>query len=151
MTPQFTTPCYVRIDDAQQRKEVCDKLNAMGYNFFGQVYDPERDTVFTHLYDEQYKYTNDPVYEINKNHRKEIFPDSSDCGTNIDLFLDIAGMRKDTDLNQWVIDSDGNWHKCPDDVAQEYFDAGYDCGLMPKMTCRKATATEIINQHKQKG
>lgn len=31
MKTQFTTPCYVRIDDAQQRKEVCEKLEQMGY------------------------------------------------------------------------------------------------------------------------
>ena len=134
MTPQFTTPCYIKIDDVQQRKEVCEKLSDMGYRMMAPYEYP--------LLQCSDGWVNDVPFEEDM--------DSIKCDS-IPCFLDLAGMRNDIDLNQWVIDSDGNWHKCPDDIAQEYFDAGYDCGLMPKRTYRKATATEIINHYKQKG
>lgn len=152
MTPQFTTPCYIKIDDAQQRKEVSEKLNAIGYNIFGEVYDTERDTIFTHLYDGQHNYTNDPVYEINKNHRKDIFPDAIDCGTNEALFLDLAAMRSDTDKGQLFICHKalsecqymvGEMSRCYDD-KQPLF-------INPGQYLRRATAQEIIEWHKQKG
>lgn len=78
-----------------------------------------------------------------------LFPDDIDCGTNDDLFLAIAALRDDSDINQWFIyDSmdcvvpelrDFYWFKCEEDKIEDmmYYDAMYLC-------CKKATVEELI-------
>lgn len=133
MTPQFTTSCYVRITDKDKRKEVCDKIEPVGYKI-------------------KVDYTEDinPIVVASKlgilydaSSFKGV-PDFIDCGTNIPLFLDLVGMRSDTDKGQWFLRIDTKeMGKCnTKDFSKSKLRQGF---------WRKATAQEIIEWHKQKG
>lgn len=146
MTTQFTTSCYIKIDDAQQRKEVCDKLKLIGYLLLSPPC--KEDYRFSVRLNFAYLYVDSrcsvPIYDLS-NHKPSYIP-VIDCDTNIELFLDLAGMRKDTDNEQWFIESRKNhkdkFMKCACNKAPK---------STPSITIRKMTATEIINHHKQKG
>lgn len=87
MTKQFTTPCYVRIDDAQQRKEVCEKLEQMGYDKH-YVNDFGVNGILCDL---------NSVYALKLDVSNFCNLDNCfDCGTNIALSLDLACMRSET-------------------------------------------------------
>lgn len=91
MTPQFTTPCSVLITDKDKREEVCDKLKCLGYEWNGYVPD-----ILQCIYVSNGKVSIGSV-GVSK------LTSSIDCGTDIALFLDLAGMRSDTIVNQWHI------------------------------------------------
>lgn len=136
MTPQFTTPCYIKIDDAQQRKEVCDKLYAIGYLLGQHSIDALDDTIIT--YPESSTFcTGSYGYYDEIDFKGYIKCDSIPC------FLDLAGMRGDTSLNQWFVYRKKiyNYSDCDSRVKQK-INSGFG---------RYATAEEIINYHKQKG
>lgn len=145
MTPQFTTSCYIKIDDAQQRKEVCEKLERMGYSYLECTHKCRptlRKILFTN---------GDKLFRVPISDAKFICK-GIDCGTNIPLFLDLAGMRSDTDLNQIFVQvnigNDGvenaivRYFRCDRDKSYNSLLVGVN---------RRATATEIINHYKQKG
>lgn len=71
-------------------------------------------------------------------------PGYIDCGTNEALFLDLAGMRSDTDKGQWFYDT----------IAKEmnYNNGAIDFDVSVGWNgVRRATATKIIEWHKKKG
>lgn len=80
-----------------------------------------------------------------------------DCGENEALFLDMAGMRKDTDLGQWFVpigkDSIsycGRMIKCMDDVFNGHsVYVGRFKMHFPARDFRRATPQEIIDYHNQ--
>lgn len=140
MTPRFTTPCYVRIEDKNKRKEVCDKIKPVGYKI-------------------KVDYTDDinPIVVASKlgilydaSSFKGV-PDFIDCGTNIPLFLELAGMRKDTDKGQLFInESLGKMFRCKDRKFPSFY-VDWEDGLTNiRDDFKRATAQEIINHHKQK-
>lgn len=155
MKPQFTTPCYVRIDDAQQRKEVCEKLGKYGYDVFKAINHPVEDMIFTNLFFADGSYTNEPAYAIWKNSMvvSELRSTHIDCGTNEALFLELAAMRSDTYANQLMM------------CESRYTDPKLDYSIVEPGTIirfgdfdeyakafyHRATAQEIIQWHKQKG
>lgn len=129
MNPQSTTPCYVRIDDNGKFKEVCNKLYQSGYSV-GQMYiDALDNTIIT------YPEISNTFCTGSDGQFDEIDTKGRiDCGTNIPLFLDLAGMWSDTYKNQLCIDErDGSMNLSEDD----------DIGLSA-LVYRRATATEII-------
>lgn len=128
MTPQFTTPCYVRIDDRDKRKEVCEKLTEIGY----------KDTSIENL-----EWVLTKCESTDVDYLVEYMKISIDCGTNIPLFLDLAAMRSDTDKGQLFTKNGSALRRCNHDnmLDDETFSAHW----------RKATATEIIEWHNQKG
>lgn len=129
MTPQFTTSCYVRIDDRDKRKEVCEKLTEIGY----------KDTSIENL-----EWVLTKCESTDVDYLVEYMKISIDCGTNIALFLDLAAMRSDTDKGQWFLRIDTKeMGKCnTKDFSKSKLRQGF---------WRKATAQEIIEWHKQKG
>ena len=78
----FTTPCYIRKDTT----ELITKLKELGYKYIGQH---RGDTL--------------SVYD-GRILREFLFEDETlggiDCGTNEDLFLAIAALRDDSDIDQ---------------------------------------------------
>lgn len=134
MTTQFTTPCYVRVDDKNKRKEICEKLEPIGYKI-------------------KVDYTNDinPIVVASKlgilydASRFKGLPDFIDCGTNTDLFLALAGMRSNTDYMQWFTDGT-HWYK---NISQKKEIGGKF--IIDGYLCHKATAAEIIGHFKQQG
>lgn len=97
MTPEFTTPCFVRIKDVQQRNEITTKaieIRLLPINMANSV-------------DSNYLFAFNGwisgLYGIGlrgKRWKKE-FKSAGfiDCGTNIPLFLDLAGIRKSETLH----------------------------------------------------
>lgn len=74
------------------------------------------------------------------------FPYGINCLDNLDFFLAIAMMRKDTDKNQWFISTYNNqdiWFISDYDDVNE-MKSPYNIGLMQNV--RKATINEIINK-----
>lgn len=161
MTPQFTTPCYVQVDDPKKRKEVCDKLEQMGYSLLPppctEDYRFSIRLNFAYLYVESR--CSVPIYDLS-NHKPSYIP-VIDCGTNIPLFLVLAGMRSDTDRYQWFVFVDDIFEAVRDengvDTGNRY--KNHSKGEFVYCTyndinlsnVRKATAAEIIEHFKQKG
>lgn len=77
-----------------------------------------------------------------------------DCGTNEDLFLALAALRDDTDVNQWFIYNSMNciieklrtidWFICDENSIEDF--ACYDSLYL---NCHKATVEEIIEHFKK--
>lgn len=125
MTKLFKTPCYIRIDDAQRRNKVCEKLEQMGYK---NIAIRDNEWILTQC------------ESTNVEWLVEYMKTAIEC-FDILSFLDLAGMRSDTDKGQYFIDErDGSMNLSEDD----------DIGLSA-LVYRKATAQEIIEWHKQKG
>ena len=80
--------------------------------------------------------------------------DVIDCGDNEELFLAVAALRDDSDINQWFIYNsmdcivpelrDFYWFKCEEDKIEDmmYYDCQYLC-------CKKATIEELIEHFKK--
>lgn len=100
MTPKFITPCFIR----KNTPEIRQKLNEAGYRSINLGGD-YRDCIITMPkgYNEQMIdsfpcYVTSGIEFINKyfSNREDIV----DCGENVALFLDLSGMREDTDRDQ---------------------------------------------------
>lgn len=129
MTPQFTTPCSVLITDKDKREEACDKLKCLGYEWNGYVPD-----ILQCIYVSNGKVSIGSV-GVSK------LTSSIDCGTNIPLFLDLAGMREDTDEGQLF-----RFCVNPYNIKRCRYNGEMNPDFWSKMTPQ-----EIINHHKQKG
>lgn len=97
------------------------------------------------------------VVEDNESFNLDIYlnqnPDIIDCGINEEMFLAIAALRDDSDINQWFIYNsmdcivselrDFYWFKCEEDKIEDmmYYDAMF-------LNCTKATVEEIIEHFK---
>ena len=111
---KFTTPCFVRVEDAENRKELAEWLERIGYHVCrcclfegwstlhcGAV---ER-LVTTYEAHGIPDYDGDTGYNIGwfKSENAEDERPSYDCGTNIELFKALAAMNDENDLNQWYV------------------------------------------------
>lgn len=77
-----------------------------------------------------------------------------DCGTNEELFLALAALRDDSDINQWFIYNSMNciieklrtidWFICDENNIEDF--ACYDSLYL---NCHKATVEEIIEYFKK--
>jgi hypothetical protein len=96
-----------------------------------------------HLYENSYHFRNSTLYGITNN---------IDCGTNEELFIAIASLRDDTDVNQWfVVDvevymdiNQGDWFIATDRNKGKHIGTQID-----PMYCHKATVEEIIEHFKK--
>lgn len=143
MKPQFTTPCYIRIDDARKRREVGIKLKKVGYKVCCNI--TARDSKYPTIVANPRGGNGEAYAEcVDDLSICKEFLDFIDCGTNIALFLDLAGMRSDTDKGQWFLRIDTKeMGKCntKDFSKSKLRQGGW----------RKATAIEIISWYNKKG
>ena len=143
----FIQPCFIRKNTPELRK----KLEELGYkpsypifqypevfkhiaacNFFGSKYYGVSDDEVSH---------HGEIKDAIKN-RGMI-----DCGDNEELFISIAALRDDTDVNQWfVMDveeymdiNQGDWFLATDRNKGKHIGTQID-----PMYCHKATVEEII-------
>ena len=148
----FIQPCFIRKNTPELRK----KLEELGYkpsypifqypevfkhiaacNFFGSKYYGVSDDEVSH---------HGEIKDAIKN-RGMI-----DCGTNEDLFIALAALRDDTDVNQWfVMDveeyiniNQGDWSVATDRTKGKHIGTQID-----PMYCHKATIEEIIEHFKK--
>ena len=78
---------------------------------------------------------------------KKAYRDIIDCGTNEELFLAIAALRDDSDIdnNQVFIHQDGNFYKCECDSKIDMWGDFEESESYP----RKATVSELIELFKK--
>jgi hypothetical protein len=151
---KFTTPCFVRVEDAEKRKELTEWLKGIGYYvcsccLFGGCntlhccgIDRLKIAYEVHGicdYDEETRYSID---QFKAEIAESCYP-SYDCGTNIALFKALAAMNDENDYMQLFINKSNRyrWVFCN---AQRLFDA-----VAKECDWRKATAAEIVEHFKK--
>ena len=148
----FTQQCFIRKNSEILRS----KLDAIGYEpKYGKCID-EYDSIFTQNF-EIYSDENEEglksrkcgiyygaYYEIFQSNKNSdlILEYVIDCGTNEELFLAIAALRDDSDIdnNQVFIHQDGNFYKCECDSKIDMWGDFEESESYP----RKATVSELI-------
>lgn len=128
---KFNTPCFVRVEDAEKRKELIAWLNRLGYKvydwYWGQYIRVIRCWTTPKGISKAVGY---PCKQVRKT--------DIDCGSNIELFKALAAMNDENDREQWFTDG-ARWYMCQSKkVHPDYKALGY----------RKATTEEIIERYK---
>lgn len=144
MTNKFTTPCFVRVEDAEKRKELIEWLAQIGYRLKGPILNDNLDCIVTGA---------DAALSTNMERfdfwiTSVPYVSRIDCGTNVELFKALAAMNAENNRKQWfVAKCDINdhgailWHERDLGLYDEVVEALRDL-------FRKATAKELINHFK---
>ena len=131
----FTTPCFVRVENAEEREELINWCVGIGY------YSPQKPieiragslvVVDSHMI--FVTYVAHAGYMSNFN----------DCGTNVAIFKALAAMNDENTSEQWFVNDLGIWIKCAADLF------GYMKGEDNVTHFRKATTAEIVEHFKNK-
>lgn len=136
----FTTPCFVRVEDREERKKLIELLKRIGWRFRGiaspekkyVVADAHHQTVTTWVLDEWGAERFENIGYIF-------------CGTNVELFKALAAMNDENDREQWFVVDDGFEEEMvcsKSEVDYDYILSCYDH--------RKATAEEIVEYFKKR-
>lgn len=148
----FTTPCFVRVENPEKRKELIEWLKRIGYHvcscclFDGwntlhcRGIDRLKIAYEVHGicdYDEETRYSIDQFKAENADSKRPAI----DCGENIELFKALAAMNYENDREQWFVEEE-RMFKCTSDKINNY---SYHW-----LTTRKATAEEIVEYFKNK-
>ena len=142
----FTTPCFIRKNTPELRK----KLEELGYKSFGSV-KYEWDTGWGLSTDNRLgefeSFDNNGLENIIKCESPD-YEDSIDCGTNEELFIALASLRDDSDINQYFICDKVSFTLgktyYPDDYLYYQYDEFFD-----KQNWHKATVEELIEYFKK--
>lgn len=139
---KFTTPCFVRVKDAEKRKELAVWLSSIGRYVSPAVTssDYHKDWV---IVTEPYDPDLDGYVGIWAKAPKS--PAFIDCGEDIDLFKALAAMNDENDREQWFIDELGHFEKCR---VKEANIVGWI--MLYGKTPRKASVEEIIEHFKKR-
>ena len=132
----FTTPCFVRVEDAAERKKLIEWLEGIGITgdedwTAGDVVLSVKDTTYCCLYEEAVFVAGDTAIY---------------CGADVELFKALAAMNDENDRGQWFVVDDGFEEEMvcsKSEVDYDYILSCYDH--------RKATTEEIENFFKKKG
>ena len=146
----FIQPCFIR----KKTQELIDKLITMGYNYPIKYHE-----IFPNLLTVPYKghgwasliAVSDKEIDLALKTQINQNP-TIDCGTNEELFLALAALRDDTDINQWFIMdveeylyiNQGDWFLATDRNGGKHIGTQID-----PMYCHKATVEEIIERFKK--
>lgn len=161
---KFITPCFVRVEDAEKRKELTEWLRGIGYYVCSCCLFDGWNTLHCNRIERlktSYEvhgipdYDKDTGYNVGwfkADNADKVHP-SYDCGENIALFKALAAMNKNNWDEQYVIDNAGNIGLC-----NVILDAsGIQCRCVTMMglsfnidNYRKATAEEIVEHFKNK-
>lgn len=147
MKPEFIQPAFIRKNTPELRK----KLEGIGYKLNNGKWMGKYLATFRIKDTKEWRYVASPKWDLGNNPDKDI---SIDCGTNEDLFLAIAALREDTDVNQWfVMDVEvyndipmNTWFKATSIEGGKHIGTQID-----PMYCHKATVSELIEHFRQKG
>ena len=132
---KFTTPCFVRVDNAEERQELLKWAIEIGYH---HIWEPG-----------EHRYGSFVICDedcVGKAILPEDFADCDfvDCGTNVELFKALAAMNDENTSEQWLVNDLGIWIKCAADLF------GYTKGEYNVTHLRKATSEEIVEHFKNK-
>ena len=122
----FTTPCFVRVENPEKRKELIEWLERIGYTHFPFIHDSC--LIATDSYGRIW------LTDANRD-------GAYDCQTDTYLFKALAAMNDENDRKQWFVE-EGRMFKCTSDKINGYF--------YHWLTTRKATAEEIVEYFKNK-
>lgn len=126
----FTTPCFVRVEDAAERKKLIEWLKGIGYNITGRLHGDYVIAAEGKIYVAVIVCASKPFI---------------DAGTNVELFKALAAMNDENDREQWFVVDDGFEEEMvcsKSEVDYDYILSCYDH--------RKATTEEIISYFKNK-
>lgn len=131
----FTTPCFVRVEDAAERKKLiewCNKIGRSGEKDYkyGDVVLCIKDTTYCCSYEEAEFVADDTTI---------------DAGTNVELFRALAAMNDENDRKQWFTDGK-DWGIAEWDMDEN--DPMLNVTIGPEY--RKATAEEIVEYFKKR-
>lgn len=135
---EFTTPCFVRVEDAEKRKELAVWLSSIGRYVSPAVTssDYHKDWVIvTEPYD---PYLDGYVGIWGKAPKSPAF---IDCGENIELFKALAAMNDENYNEQYFVTELAGSSYC--------VHKNRNTNLAYSLTCRKATVAEIIEYFKK--
>lgn len=145
----FTASCFIRKNTPELRK----RLEELGYLPPSKVWYDEDFAICTVCRDNRGEYF---TFKIDDDFERIIAPSYPyiDCGTNEELFIAIASLRDDTDINQWFIYNSMDciieklrtidWFICDENSIEDF--AFYDSLYL---LCHKATVEEIIEHFKK--
>lgn len=136
---KFTTPCFVRVEDAEKRKELAVWLSSIGRYVSPAVTssDYHKDWV---IVTEPYDPDLDGYVGIWAKTPKS--PAFIDCGENIELFKALAAMNDENYNEQYFVTELAGSSYC--------VHKNRNTNLAYSLTCRKATVEEIIEHFKEK-
>jgi hypothetical protein len=137
----FKQPCFIRKNTPELRK----KLEELGYeaNSYECFWDDENRYIITTIGSNGFAFYTLCIKNCCILENKEFI----DCGDNEELFIAIASLRDDSDINQWfVMDveeymniNQGDWFIATDRTKGKHIGTQID-----PMYCHKATVEEII-------
>jgi hypothetical protein len=135
---KFTTPCFVRVEDAEKRKELAVWLSSIGRYVSPAVTssDDHKDWV---IVTEPYDPDLDGYVGIWAETPKS--PAFIDCGENIELFKALAAMNDENYNEQYFVTELAGSSYC--------VHKNRNTNLAYSLTCRKATVAEIIEYFKK--
>lgn len=125
----FTTPCFVRVENPEKRKELIEWLEGIGYTHFPFI----RDSCLIAT-------DSDGRIWLTDANRDGAY----DCQTDTDLFKALAAMNDENDREQWFTDG-YHFELCPTNKADMVA-----WHMMYRTKPRKATAEEIVEYFKNK-
>lgn len=132
---KFKTPCFVRVEDAVKRKELIEWIGRIGYKvydwYWGEYIRVIRCWTSPKGISKAVGY---PCKQVRKS--------DIDCGSDIELFMALAAMNQENDLEQWFTDGQ-DWRLCHDEVITKMVNPSY-------ALYHKATVEEIIEHFKNK-
>jgi hypothetical protein len=142
----FKQPCFIRKNTPELRK----KLEELGYeaNSYECFWDDENRYIITTIGSNGFAFYTLCIKNCCILENKEFI----DCGDNEELFIAIASLRDDSDINQWfVMDveeymniNQGDWFIATDRTKGKHIGTQID-----PMYCHKATVEEIIEHFKK--
>lgn len=163
---KFTTPCFVRVEDMDKRKELTEWLKGIGYHVCScSLFDGwntlhcrgiDRLKIAYEVhgicdYDEETRYNIGQFKAENAENRNP----SYDCGENVELFKALAAMNDENDMQQlFICDTYADigcvmWHLCENKKFKHYYVEWEDGETDIRNEFRKATVEEIIKHFKK--
>lgn len=134
----FTTPCFVRVENPEKRKELCDWLRGIGYDVCRCCLLDSN--LYCSMLGEVHSIPDCGIGLFEAEEAAKERP-AIDCGENIELFKALAAMNYENYREQWFVE-EGRMFKCTSDKINNY---SYHW-----LTTRKATAEEIVQYFKNK-
>lgn len=143
----FTTPCFVRVENPEKRKELIEWLEGIGYKFL--MWGLESKVLYVDV-------TSGCLlcaFESPITQAEMVSKGYIDCGANIDLFKALAAMNDENDREQWYSYTEYPTNEGKNGVRKFVFNepARFDSFVdVPSGYYRKATAEEIVEYFKNK-
>lgn len=140
----FTTPCFVRVENPEKRKELIEWLEGIGY----RLEYLRNDGVIVLTSENRVYVYGEALYRVIK-----VDYDTIDCGENTELFKALAAMNEWNDRKQWYAYTEYPTNEGKNGVRKFVFNepARFDSFVdVPSGYYRKATAEEIVQYFKNK-